>query len=93
MYTKVKMPSCGYQLVLESQYTTNVVFCVLHHKQSELGTGRGSYAFVVLVSPLVSVSIAKLTSLSEHCFVMALYFSCILLLNILSIYYPRGQTM
>ena len=41
MYTKVKMPSCGYQLVLVSQYTTNVVICVLiHHKQSELGTGQ-----------------------------------------------------
>ena len=72
-----------------SQYTTNVVICVLHCKQSELGTGQGSYALVVLVSPLVSVMIAKLTSLSEHCFVIVLYFSCIriLLLNILSVYY------
>ena len=88
MYTKVKMPSCGYQVVLVSQYTMNVVIYVPCHKQSELGTGRGSY-ILVIVSPLVSVMIAKLTSLSEHCFVIALYFSCIriLLLNIFSVYY------
>ena len=76
-------------MVLVSQYATNVVIYVLCHKQSELGTGRGSYALAILVSPLVSVMIAKLTNLSDHCFVIALYFSCmrILLLNMFSVYY------
>ena len=56
MYTKVKMPSCGYQVVLVSQYATIVVIYVLCHKQSELGTGQDSYALVILVSPLVYIS-------------------------------------
>ena len=68
--------------VIENQYATNIVICVLRHKQSELGTGRGSYTLVVLVSLLVSVMITKLTSLSDHCFVIALYFSCICILHV-----------
>ena len=46
---------------------------MLDCKQSELGTGRGSYAVALLVSPLVSLTIAKFVSLSERCFVVALF--------------------
>ena len=45
--------------------------CVLDHKQSELGTGLSSYAVVLLVLPLVSLTIAKFTTVSEHYFVIA----------------------
>ena len=45
--------------------------CVLDHKQSELGTGLSSYAVVLLVLPLVSLTIATFNSLSEHYFVIA----------------------
>ena len=43
------------------------------HKQSELGIERGSYAIVLLASPLVSLTISKFISVSEHCFVVALF--------------------
>ena len=47
------------------------VICMLDCKQSELGTGRGSYAVILLVSPLVSLTIAKFIGLSEHCYIIA----------------------
>ena len=37
--------------------------CILDYKQSELGTGLSSYTVVLLVLPLVSLTIAKFTSL------------------------------
>ena len=48
------------------------VICVVDHKQSELGTGCGSYAVVLLVSLLVSLMITKFIGLRERCFVLAL---------------------
>ena len=45
--------------------------CVLDYKQSELGTGLSSYTVVLLVLPLVSLTIAKFTTVSEHYFVIA----------------------
>ena len=48
-------------------------------KQSELGTDGGSYAVILLVSPLGSLTIAIFYSSSVHCFVVAHFF---LLLNI-----------
>ena len=53
----------------------DAVICVLDRKQSELGTGRGSYAVILLVSPLGSLTIAKFNGMSVHCFVVA-HFSC-----------------
>ena len=44
-----------------AHYEVLYVICVLDHKQSELGTGRGSYAIILLVLPLGSLVIAKLT--------------------------------
>ena len=70
MYTKSKMLPCSYQLVSASQYA---VIRMLDCKQSELGTGWGSYAVVLLVSPL---TIAKCNGLSERCFVVALFQLC-----------------
>ena len=49
------------------------VICVLERKQSELGTGRGSYTVILLVSPLGSLTIAKFNDASVHCFVVALF--------------------
>ena len=46
---------------------------MLDRKQSELGTGRGSYAVILLVSPLGSLTIAKFKGVSVHCFVVALF--------------------
>ena len=43
-----------------------------YHKQSELGTGWGSYAVALLVSLLISLMIAKFIGLRERCFVLAL---------------------
>ena len=40
----------------------------------ELGTGQGSYAVALLVSPLVTLMIAKFVGLSESCFVEAFFF-------------------
>ena len=42
-----------------------------YYKQSELGTGWGSYAVVLLVSLLISLMIAKFIGLRERCFVLA----------------------
>ena len=53
------------------------VICVLDCKQSELGTGRGNYTVILLVSPLVSLTIAKFYGVSVHCFVVALSFSAL----------------
>lgn len=52
-------------------------------------TGQGSYAVILLVPLLGSLTIAKFNSMSVHCFVVALFQLCtyILLSNILSIYY------
>ena len=47
---------------------------MLEHKQSELDTGRGSCTVVLLVSPLVSLMIAKSICLGECCFVVRSFF-------------------
>ena len=44
---------------------------MLDRKQSELGTGLGSYAVILLVSLLVSLMIAKFNGSSVHCSVVA----------------------
>ena len=49
------------------------VICMLECKQSELGTGRGSYTIILLVSPLGSLTVAKFNDVSVHCFVVALF--------------------
>ena len=49
---------------------------MLYHKQSETLTGRSSYAVILLVSPLGSLTIAKLNGVSVHCFVVALFQLC-----------------
>ena len=49
------------------------VICVLDHKQSELGTGWGSYTVILLVLPLGSLMIAKFNGVSVHCFLVALF--------------------
>ena len=59
---------------------------MLDCKQSELGTGRGSYAIILLVLPLGSLTIAKFKGVSVHCFVVALFQLCTYTTNILSIY-------
>ena len=46
---------------------------MLDNKQSELGTGRGSYAIIFLVLPLGSLMIAKFNGMSVHSFVVALF--------------------
>ena len=43
-------------------------------KQSQLDTGWGSYAVILLLSPLVSLTTAKFKGVSERCFVVALFF-------------------
>ena len=43
---------------------------MLDRKQSDLCTGRGSYAVILLVSPLGSLTIAKFNGMSVHCFVV-----------------------
>ena len=48
---------------------------MLDSKQSELGTGQGSYAVILLVSPLVSLTIAKFNGLSERCLFFVALFS------------------
>ena len=62
---------------------------MLDRKQSELGAGWGSYAVILLVSSLGSLTIAKFNGLNVHCFVVAHFsdFVRILLSDILSIYY------
>ena len=59
---------------------------MLDRKKSELGTGLGNYAIVLLVSLLVPLMIAKFIGLSEHLFVIPLRISCPYII-------PRGQTM
>ena len=49
------------------------VICVLDSKQNELGTGRGSYAVILLVSLLGSPMIAKFNGMGVHCFAVALF--------------------
>ena len=49
---------------------SSAVICVLECKLIELGAGWGSYAIVLLVSPLVSLTIAKFIALSERWFVV-----------------------
>ena len=60
---------------------------MLDRKQSELGAGWGSYAVILLVSSLGSLTIAKFNGLNVHC--CSSFFSLvrILLSNILSVYY------
>ena len=59
---------------------------MLDRKQSELGTGRGSYTIILLVSPLVSLTIAKFNGLSERSALYVYYFriSCLYII-------PHGQ--
>ena len=49
-----------------------MVICMLDRTQSKLDTGRGSYTVILLLSPLVSLTIAKFLGPSKHCFVVAL---------------------
>ena len=73
----------------------DAVICTLDCKQSDLGTGRGSYTVVLVVSPLVSLMIANFIGLSE-CLLWQLFFRLrtvrILLLNILSGYYSMWSS-
>ena len=46
-------------------------FACLTVSKSELSTGWGSYAVILLVSSLGSLSIAKFNGLNVHCFVVA----------------------
>ena len=66
MYTKAKMHSCSYQLVSVIQYATRCChLCASSYlKQSELGTGRYSYRFILLVLSLGSLMI---DGVSVHC--------------------------
>ena len=56
--------------------------------KKRVGNRAGSQVDVLLVSPFVSLTIAKFICLRVHCFVVVLFFSCvrILLSNILSVY-------
>ena len=67
---------------------------MLDRKQSELGTGRGNYAVILLVSPLGSLTIAKFNGVSVHCSVVALFFSFVhILLRITCPYIiARGES-
>ena len=49
----------------------SAVICVLDRKQDELGAGWGSYAVILLVSSLGSLTITKFNGLNVHCFVVA----------------------
>ena len=77
------MLSCGYQLSFGKSLHYEAVLCTLDHKQSELDTGHGSYAIVLVVAPLVSLTIAKFISLSEHCFVAAIVYTVFKYLDII----------
>ena len=44
--------------------------------KKQVGYRAGSYAVVLLVSPLMSLKIAKFIRLCEHCFVIALFQLC-----------------
>ena len=90
---KGMMLSCGYQLVSIGQYA--VKCCCLRAWVYSVNwvQGWGSYAVVLLVSPMVSLMIAKFITLSERWFVVDLFLSFLLILlsTVLSIYY--GQAM
>ena len=73
IYTKTKILPCGYQLVSVHQYATRCCHLRAWPKKSELGRGPGSYAVILLVSPLGSVTIAYFNRVSVHCFVVALF--------------------
>ena len=49
---------------------------MLNLTQSEILTGRGSYAVILLVLPLESLTIAKFNGVSVYCFVVALFQLC-----------------
>ena len=49
---------------------------MLARKQSEILTGQRSYAVILLVSPLGSLTIAEFNGVSVHCFVAALFRLC-----------------
>ena len=71
---------------------------MLYSKQSEILTGRRSYAVILLVSALGSLTIAKFNSVSVHCFVVIAIFqlSMDLYVYYFRIYSPyiiaRGQS-
>ena len=65
------LPSFG-----KSSTLKGAVICVLNLKQSEILTGQGSYAVILLVLPLESLTIAKFNSVSVYCFVVALFQLC-----------------
>ena len=44
---------------------------MLNRELSEIHTGQGSYAVILLVSPLGSLKIAKFNGVRVHCFVVA----------------------
>ena len=71
MYTKPNMLFCVYQLVLVSQYVCYEVlsFACLTVNKGSWVQGGGSYAVTLLVSPLVSLTIAKFNGV--HCSVVA----------------------
>ena len=71
-------------LWLPTSFGTSVRYKVLSFMcvQSELGTGRDSYAVILLVSSLGSLTIAKFNSVSVRCSVVALY-------SVLYVYYFR----
>ena len=60
---------------------------MLDRKQSELGTGRGSYVVILLVSPLGSVTIAKFNGVGVHCFVVALFLAFTYTMEYPAVYY------
>ena len=70
-----------------SQHATRCCHCALDHKQNELGTGRGSYVVILLVLLLGALAIVKFNDVSVHCCSSSFSFACILLLNIMSVYY------
>ena len=54
----------------------SAVICVLDLEQSELGAGWGSYAVILLVSSLGSVTIAKFNGLNVHCLLWLIFKLC-----------------
>ena len=79
---KARVLSCSHQLHVILVLWAAVIY-VLDRKQSELGTGWGSYATVLVAIGMI----AKFISLIERCFVAAIFFFSFvhrLCLNILS---------
>ena len=64
---------------------------MLDRKQAELGTGRGNYAVILLVSPLGSLTIAKFNGLNVHCFVVA-HFSALYVYYFYPYIIARGRS-